>query len=148
LCVAAWNVHHVRALASSFVSGDDDYLFILFDGNYKVRASTSPATVLAAAAAIVALLLSAWHAHALCFSHAGTHGPHRSWTAAACAQLLAAGVACDKWQIQKWPFATVSATVARSVVWCVCVTFAFDDDHDVWLVCSDLQLSIEKYRIA
>jgi hypothetical protein len=70
LCVAAWNVHHVRALASSFVSGDDDYLFILFDGNYKVRASTSPATVLAAAAAaIVALLLSAWHAHALCFSH-------------------------------------------------------------------------------
>jgi hypothetical protein len=60
LCVAAWNVHHVRALASSFVSGDDDYLFILFDGNYKVRASTSPATVLAAAAAaIVALLLSA-----------------------------------------------------------------------------------------
>ena len=75
LCVAAWNVHHVRALASSFVSGDDDYVFILFDGNYKVRASTSPATVLAAAAAIVALLLSAWHAHALCFSHAGTHGP-------------------------------------------------------------------------
>jgi hypothetical protein len=46
------------------------------------------------------------------------HGPHRLWTAAACAQLLAAGVAGDKWQIQKWPFATVSASVARSVVWC------------------------------
>jgi hypothetical protein len=144
-------VHHVRALASSFVSGDDDYLFILFDGNYKVRASTSPATVLAAAAAIVALLLSAWHAHALCFSHAGTHGPHRSWTAAACAQLLAAGVACDKWQIPNSEVAvchSFSNGWAGSVVWCVCVTFAFDDDHDVWLVCSDLQLSIEKYRIA
>jgi hypothetical protein len=124
LCVAAWNVHHVRALASSFVSGDDDYLFILFDGNYKVRASTSPATVLAAAAAaIVALLLSAWHAHALCFSHAGTHGPHRSWTAAACAcaQLLVAGVACDKWQIQKWLFATVSATVGPALLFNVFV---------------------------
>ena len=48
------------------------------------------------------------------------HGPHRSWTAAPCAQLLAAGVACDKWQIQKWPFATVSASVARFIVLCCC----------------------------
>ena len=39
-------------------------------------------------------------------------------TAAACAQLLAGGVAGDKLEIQKWPFATVSASVARSVVWC------------------------------
>ena len=36
-----------------------------------------------------------------------------------CAQLLAAEVACDKCQIQKWTFATVSAAVARSVVCCV-----------------------------
>ena len=60
LCVATWSVHHVRALASSFVSGGDDYLFILFDGSCKVYATTSPAAALAAAAAaIVALLLSA-----------------------------------------------------------------------------------------
>ena len=51
VCVAAWSVHHVRALASSFVSGGDDYLFLLFDGSCMVRATTSPATALAAAAA-------------------------------------------------------------------------------------------------
>ena len=53
LCVAAWSVHHVGALAASFVSGGDDYLFILFDGNYQVRATTSPAAALAAAAAAI-----------------------------------------------------------------------------------------------
>ena len=59
MCVAAWSVHHVRALASSFVCGGDDYLFILFDGSSQVRATTSPATALAAATATsVALLLS------------------------------------------------------------------------------------------
>jgi hypothetical protein len=53
----------------------------------------------------------------LCCSHMpSAHGPHRLWTAASCAQLWAAGVACNKWQIQKWPFATVSAAVARCVV--------------------------------
>jgi hypothetical protein len=51
VCVAAWSMHHVRALASSFVSGGDDYLFLLFDGSCMVRATTSPATALAAAAA-------------------------------------------------------------------------------------------------
>jgi hypothetical protein len=55
----------VRALASSFVSGGDDYLFLLFDGSCKVRATTSPATALAAAAAAIVALLCSQHAHAL-----------------------------------------------------------------------------------
>ena len=64
LCVAAWSVHHVGALAASFVSGGDDYLFILFDGNYQVRATTSPAAALAAAAAAIAALLPSASVHA------------------------------------------------------------------------------------
>ena len=47
------------------------------------------------------------------------HGPYRLWTTTACAQLLAAGVACNKCQIQKWTFATFSAAVALSVVYCI-----------------------------
>ena len=59
VCVAAWSVHHVRALASSFVCGGDDYLFVLIIGSSQVRATSSLATALAAvAAASVALLLS------------------------------------------------------------------------------------------
>jgi hypothetical protein len=114
LCVAAWSVHHVGALAASFVSGGDDYLFILFDGNSQVRATTSSAAALAAAAAAaIAALLPSASVHALLLTHALRPWPSQ---AVACAQLLAAGVACDNWQIQKWPFATVSAAVARCVV--------------------------------
>ena len=59
MCVAVRSVHHVRALASSFVCGGDDYLFVLVVGSSQVRATTSLATALAAAAAAsVALLLS------------------------------------------------------------------------------------------
>ena len=113
LCVAAWSVHPVRALTSSFVCGGDDYLFILFDGNSQVRATPSPAAALAAAAAAIAALLPSASVHALLLTHALRPWPSQ---AVACAQLLAAGVACDNWQIQKWPFATVSAAVARCVV--------------------------------
>ena len=57
----------------------------------------------------------------LCCSLVPTaHGPHRSWTAAPCAQLLATGVACDKWRIQKWPFATVSTSAACTLLSVVC----------------------------
>ena len=63
------------------------------------------------------LRAAARHALCNCCSHIpSAHGPHRLWIAAACAQLLAAGMARVKWQIQKWPFATVSASVARGVV--------------------------------
>ena len=51
-----------------------------------------------------------------CSRMPSAHGPHRLWTAAACARLLAAGVARDKWQIQKWPFPTVWALAARALL--------------------------------
>ena len=106
LCVAAWSVHHVGALAASFVSGGDDYLFILFDGNYQVRATTSPAAALAAAAA--AICAPPLGMRCTCCSRVpSAHGADRLWNAALCARLSAAGVAGDNWQIQNWPFATV-----------------------------------------
>ena len=53
-------MYHVRARTPRFACGGDDYLFILLDGISQVRAIASPVTALAAAAAtIVALLLSA-----------------------------------------------------------------------------------------
>ena len=45
------NVHPVRACSQPFVCGGDDYLFILFDGSFQVRAVVSPVASLAGAAA-------------------------------------------------------------------------------------------------
>jgi hypothetical protein len=94
-----------------FASGGDDCLLNLLVESCKVRAIASPAAALAALAAAIVMpcthaavaraLLCAAHTHALC------PWPSQAVTAAVCAQLLAGGVACDKWQIQKWPFATV-----------------------------------------
>ena len=104
----------MRARTPRFACGGDDYLFILFDGISPVRAIPPPAAATAAAtAAIAAQLLSA---RVCCAAHScpppmGLTGRGLLLPARyLCAQLLAAGVACDKWQIQKWPFATVSAS--------------------------------------
>ena len=70
MCVAAWSVHHVRALASSFVCGGDDYLFVLIVGSSQVRAIASPAAAAAAAAAIAALLLLSACACSVLLTHA------------------------------------------------------------------------------
>ena len=94
------SLHSVHDRALFFACGDDDYLFILIFRSWKVRAiaTPDPATATAAAtAAIAAQLLSARVCSVLCCSLVpSAHGPHRSWTAAPCAQLLAAGVGCDK----------------------------------------------------
>ena len=90
-----------------FASGGDDYFLILLVESCKVRAIASPAAALAAlAAAIVALCT---RCALLCArSHVPfAHGPHRLWTVASRTRLLAAGGAAGKWQIRKWPFATV-----------------------------------------
>jgi hypothetical protein len=59
----------------------------------------------------------------LCAAHtcpsAFAHGPQRLWTAALGTLPLATWGAAGKWQIRKWPFATVLAVAARSVVLCV-----------------------------
>ena len=109
----------MRALASSFVSGGDDYLFLLFDGSCQVRATTSPATALAAAAAmIVALLLSACTCSA-------AHACPSPVALTGCGLLLharssvAAGAAGNKWQIQKWISPTVWASTARGLLFLV-----------------------------
>jgi peptidoglycan/LPS O-acetylase OafA/YrhL len=126
--VCRWraSVHHVRARTPRFVCGGDDYLFILFDGISQVRAIPPPAPATAAATAAIAA--AAVGMSVLCCSLVPTaHGPHRSWTAAPCAQLLATGVACDKWRIQKWPFATVSTSAACTLLFVECVM-----DIHVW----------------
>ena len=47
----------MRALTPSFVSGGDDYLFLLVDGSCKVRVTSSPVAALAAAAAAIVALV-------------------------------------------------------------------------------------------
>ena len=83
----AWSVHHVRALTPSFVSGGDDYLFLLADGSCKVRATSSPATTLASAAAAIVALVTLLAAVSACACSVlrympSAHCPHRLWTAA------------------------------------------------------------------
>lgn len=114
------SVHPVRARTPLFVCGGDDYLFILIVGSCKVSANTSPAAALAAAAAAICVPPLGMAARALLLTHGlRPCGPHRLWTAAACAELWAAGVARGKWQIQKWPFATFSAHCCFALVFVV-----------------------------
>ena len=127
MCAAAWSVHHVRARTPPFVYGGDDYLFVLFDGSCEVRAITSPAGALAAAAAAILLPLlgmarvcaPAAHGHAcpppmallpllgmaVCAPAAHACPPPMALTGSlgcCCVRpALAAGVAGDKWEIQK-----------------------------------------------
>ena len=56
--MVAWSVYHVHALTPFFVSGGDDYLFLLIDGSCKVRATSSPVVALAAAAAVIVALVT------------------------------------------------------------------------------------------
>ena len=125
MCQWRASVHYVRARTPPFACGGDDYLLVLFDGDFQVRAIASPAAVLAPAAAAIAcaavgMPCSAPHACPL---------PMALWQAVDCcfirAQLLAAEVASDKWQIQKWPFAIASASDCGSRV-----NFVTCSDHN------------------
>ena len=111
MCRWRASVHHVRARTPRFVCGGDDYLFILFDGISQVRAIPPPALATAAATAAIAAPRSCCrHERAVLLTRA-LH-PWASQGVDCCSlRLLAGGVACDKWHIQKWPFATASASV-------------------------------------
>ena len=104
------SVHHVRARTPRFASGGDDYLLNLLVESWKVCAIASPAAALAALTTAIVALCTHSHRALLCAAHTHALRPWPSqavWTAAACAQLLANGVAGDKLEIQNWPFATV-----------------------------------------
>ena len=120
MCRWRASVHHVRARTPRFACGGDDYLYsVLFHGSFQVRTIASPATALAApAAAAIACAGPAVGMRLLwpLLLMRGCPLPMALWQAVGCcfirAQLLAAEVASDKWQIQEWTFATVSAALS------------------------------------
>jgi hypothetical protein len=80
------SVHHVRARTLRFASGGDDYLFILIVESCKVRAIASPAAASATLATAIDRVAAALGMSMLCCSRMpSAHGPHKLWTAAACA---------------------------------------------------------------